>query len=289
MPFGELIREAFRVAARHRYLWPFGLFASGSFGGSFNSNVNSGSHLSTATFHAITVVAAILFAVSAVGSVISHGGLPKAVVAIRDGRRPGFRDTWRSGLSSFWRVVVFGLLVVAIFFGLFFALLLPLGIAIGVVFAVTHASAARISVLVVAGILFVAAWVLFVLGGLTIAQHAMREVVLARRRPVEALRRGAGLVRGQVGESIALVMVQLGLTLGAAIVMWLALGLLSLPAILLIVNGGGTATVLVAVVTGIVVVPLALTGLGAIGTFSNAYWTLAYVRLASPPPSERPY
>jgi hypothetical protein len=146
-----------------------------------------------------------------------------------------------------------------------------------------------VAVLVVAGVVFIAAWVLFVLGGLPVGQHAIREVVLARRRPVEALRRGVGLVRGRVGESIALVMVQLGLTIGAAIVLWLGLGLLALPAILLIVNGGGAATVVVSALTGVVVVPLGLTGIGAIGTFSHAYWTLAYLRLVPQPPSERPY
>jgi hypothetical protein len=39
---------------------------------------------------------------------------------------------------------------------------------------------------------------------------------------------------------------------------------------------------------------LALTGVGAIGTFSHTFWTLAYLRLVAPPPplqppSERPY
>src|SRR4051794_29345018 len=112
MPFGELIREAFRIAARHRYLWPFGFFAGTSFGGNFNFRTGSRWHIDPATFHALAVVAAI---------------------------------------------------------------------------------------------------------------------------PVEALRRGVGLVRSRVGESIALVMVQLGLTIGAAIVLWIAVGLLALPAILLIV------------------------------------------------------
>ncbi|HEX4759411.1 MAG TPA: hypothetical protein VH256_01360 [Thermoleophilaceae bacterium] len=287
MPFGELIREAFRIAARHRYLWPFGLFASTLLGGNFN--FRTGPHSQVEPSHALVVAGLILFVVFAVGGVISHGGLPKAVVAIRAGRRPGFRDTWREGLSSFWHVVVFGLLVFAIFIGLFFALFMPLGIVVGVVFVATHASAARVAVLVVAGVVLIVAWVVFVLGGLLVGQHALREVVLSRRRPVEALRRGVALVRGRVGESIALVMVQFGVTLGAAIVLWLILGLLALPAILLIVSGGGTATVVVAVVTGVVVVPLALTGTGAIGTFSNAYWTLAYLRLAPQPPSERPY
>jgi hypothetical protein len=291
MPYGELIREAFRIAAGHRYLWPFGLFAGTSFGGNFNFRVGTQSHgdPTPPSLRFIVLAGLIVFVIFAVGSVIGHGGLPKAVAAIRDGRRPGFRATWRGGLSSFWHVVVFGLLVFAIFIGLFFALFLPLGVVVGVVFVATHASAPRVAVLVLAGVVLIVVWVLFVLGGLMVGQHALREVVLARRRPVAALRRGVALVRGRVGESIALVMVQFGLALGAAIVLWLAVGLLALPAILLVMNGGGAATVVVAVLTGVVVVPLALTGLGAIGTFNHAYWTLAYLRLAPQPPSERPY
>jgi hypothetical protein len=37
------------------------------------------------------------------------------------------------------------------------------------------------------------------------------------------------------------------------------------------------------VIAGVILVPLLLVATGAIGTFSHAYWTLAYLRLTAPP------
>ena len=65
---------------------------------------------------------------------------------------------------------------------------------------------------------------------------------------------------------------------------------LFIPTIALAVAGYSTAAIVAGVVAGVILVPLLLVATGAIGTFSHAYWTLAYLRLTAPPtPAPSPY
>ena len=58
---------------------------------------------------------------------------------------------------------------------------------------------------------------------------------------------------------------------------------LFIPTIALAVAGYSTAAIIAGVIAGVILVPLLLVATGAIGTFSHAYWTLAYLRLTAPP------
>ncbi len=57
--------------------------------------------------------------------------------------------------------------------------------------------------------------------------------------------------------------------------------ILFLPTIALAIAGYSTAAIVTGVIAALILVPLLLVATGAVGTFNHAYWTLAYLRLAS--------
>jgi hypothetical protein len=58
---------------------------------------------------------------------------------------------------------------------------------------------------------------------------------------------------------------------------------LFIPTIALAVAGISTGAWIAGGIALIILIPLLLVATGAIGTFSHAYWTLAYLRLTAPP------
>jgi hypothetical protein len=239
---------------------------------------------------AIAVVALVLGLVFVVLSVISHGALTAAVAAIQHGERPGVRGALRAGRSAFWRVLGLGALVVAIAFGLLLALAVPLALMVGGTFALTDAALPRALAVIGAVLVGIAALTLVFLPLFGVGQYALRELVLGGRPVVESLRGGWGLLRANLGPSLLVFLIQQGISLGAGLVVAFALALLAVPAIVVAVAADGALVAVALVATALVLLPLALAGFGAIGTFSHALWTLAYMRMVwrQPPLSERP-
>ena len=282
MPYGQLIKEAFRIARGHRYLWPFGIFAGTSFNFNFNV-VSDGSgglpEIDPGVLVAIGLTALLLFVLFAALGVISHGAMPQAVAAIWRGERPGFRATFRLGRATFWRVLGLGALVFAIVIGLLAVVAIPLALVVLVTFGSTDATLPRALSVVGAGLGAVALLVIAFMPLLVIGQHAVRELVLAGRGIVESLRGGWALLRAHLGTSILLLLIQQGLAIAALLALGLATGIVAVPMIVIAVVTGGTAAVIIAIVGAVVLLPVVLTAVGAVGAFTHTFWTLAYMRL----------
>jgi hypothetical protein len=296
--YGELITSTFRIVLHNRYLWFFGFFAgvpslnfqlrSSDFGGDLPPmrTPEGGPVVGGPTIGALEVVfllvVLVVFVVFLVLSVISQGALTESVAAHHRGERRGFRAAWRAGRSTFWRILGFVLLALLIAFGLLLAVALPIvGVVVGA-FTLTDAVMLQVLAVVGAVLLGIFALVLVLIPFAVIAQHAVREIVLAGKTVMESLRGGWSLFRRNLGHSLLLFLIQQGIGLGAGIVVALAALVLSLPAIVLIATGS-SAAIAVAIVTGVIVIPLALAAVGAIGAFSHGLWTLAYLRLSTAP------
>ena len=293
MNYGELIGDAFRITLRNRYLWFFGFFAGG--GTSFNvpTNVPSGGNFNPDDFQqsstmlsavqvgqglgngiiiaGLVVVALILALFFIFMAIVSQGALVDSVAAIDRGDRRGFGSAFRSGLGNFWRVLGYIVVFILIAIGLLLVIGIPVAILIGGTFAATQSVGARIAVAVVVGLVaFLALIVVFVPLSI-IGQYALREIV----------------VRRNIGRSLLILLIQVGLSIGIAIVFILAVlivGLvLAIPAIALAVAGLTMGAWIAGGIALLIFIPLFLVATGAIGTFSHAYWTLAYLRLTAPP------
>jgi hypothetical protein len=307
MNYGELIRDAFRITLRNRYLWFFGFFAGGSTGfnvptniptgrGSFDSDdfQSSSSMLSAlqvgqglgtgALIAGIVIVAVILVLFFILMFLVSQGALTDSVAAIDRGDRRGFGRAFRSGMGNFWRVLGYFIVLFLIAIGLMLVIGIPVALLIGGTFVATQSVGARIAVSVVVGILaFLALIVVFVPFSI-IGQYALREVVVRRERVLASVGSGYGIFRRNIGRSLLILLIQFGLSIGIAIAFFLAfliVGLvLFIPTIALVVAGYSTAAIVTGVIAGVILVPLLLVASGAIGTFSHAYWTLAYLRVS---------
>ncbi len=133
MNYWDLIKDAFWITLRNRYLWFFGFFAGVGSSSSFNSNFPTGgggfddndfdrsgasaqflgqlpfdgpvSGVGVAALIGLVLLGLLIFLVFVILAVISNGGLADSVVAIERGTRRGFGSTWRAGTSRFWRVL----------------------------------------------------------------------------------------------------------------------------------------------------------------------------------------
>ena len=313
MNYGDLIGDAFRITLRNRYLWFFGFFAGGTTGFNVPTNIPSGggnfnpdnfqqsstqvSSLTAAQvgqglgngviIAGLILVALILALFFIFMAVVSQGALADSVAAIDRGDRRGFGSTFRSGLGNFWRVLGYFLVFFLIAIGLLLVVGIPVAILIGGTFLATQSVGARIAVSVVVGLLAVLALIVVFVPLSIIGQYALREIVVRRERVLGSVGSGYAIFRRNIGRSLLILLIKFGLSIGIAIALILALlivGLvLALPAIALAVAGSSTGVWIAGGIALLIFIPLFLVATGAIGTFSHAYWTLAYLRVTAPP------
>jgi hypothetical protein len=308
MNYGDLIRDAFRITLHNRFLWFFGFFAGGtgtnffgnvpSGGGNFNpddfqqsstmlSAIQVGQGLSSAVLIVgIVIVVLILALLFIFLAIVSQGALADSVAAIDRGEGRRFGTAFGSGMGNFWRVLGYYILFFLVALGLIVVIAIPVALLIGGTFAATQSTGARISVAVVVGLLALLLLIVVFIPLSIIAQYALRDIVVRRERVLGSVASGYSLFRRNIGRSLLLWLIQIGLSIGIAIAFILVLlivGLvLAIPAIVLAVAGSSTTALVVAGAPAVLIVfVLFLVLSGAIGAFSHAYWTLAYLRLTS--------
>jgi membrane-anchored glycerophosphoryl diester phosphodiesterase (GDPDase) len=308
MNYGELIGDAFRVTLHNRFLWFFGFFAGGSTGFNVPTNLPSGGNFNFDDFQqsntmlsavqigqglgkgviiaGLVVVALILAFFFIFMAIVSQGALADSVAAIDRGDRRSFGTTFRSGMGNFWRVLGYFVVFILIGIGLLLVIGIPVALVIVGTIAATQAVGARIAVIAVVVILAVLALIVVFVPLSIIGQYALREIVVRRERVLGSLGSGYGIFRRNIGRSLLILLIQFGISIGIAIAFFLALLIVGLvlfiPTIALAVAGYSTAAIITGVIAGVIMVPLLLVATGAIGTFSHAYWTLAYLRLTTP-------
>ena len=318
MNYGDLIKDAFWITLRNRYLWFFGFFAGGT-SANFNlPSVRSGrfddndferrasvpvvlAQAGQDAFGEVTLIVAIIAMVVLIVllfiilSLISQGALAESVAALDRGERRRFSSTWRAGVSNFWRVLAYFVLFILISLGFLLAIGVPLALLVAGVYFGTESSGALILTIVLAALVgFGLLIVVFVPLGI-VAQFALREIVVRREGVVGSIGSGYRLFRSNLGRSLLIWLIQLAIWIGAGVVLLILLLLLGLilflPTIFLAVAEYVTAALATGVVAGLILLPLLLVAVGALGTFNHSYWTLAYLRLTAPPqePTPQPY
>ena len=307
MNYGDLIRDAFRITLRNRFLWFFGFFAGGtgsnffgnvpSGGGNFNpddfrqsstmlSAIQLGQGLSNAVLIVGIVIVVLILALFFIFlAIVSQGALADSVAAIDRGEGRRFGTAFGSGMGNFWRVLGYYVLFFLVALGLLVVIAIPVALLIGGTFAATQSTGARISVAVVVGLLAFLLLIVVFIPLSIIAQYALRDIVVRRERVLGSVASGYSLFRRNIGRSLLLWLIQIGLSIGIAIAFILVILIVGLvlfiPTIALAVAGSSTGAVIAGVIAGLILLPILLVLSGAIGTFSHAYWTLAYLRLTS--------
>jgi len=320
MNYGDLIKDAFWLTLRNRYLWFFGFFAGGtSVGGNFSfpsggsggfddddfddfgepgqgdfggpSTAAPGFDPGQWIFDNLALILAIVALVALIAlffivmSLISQGALAESVAAIDRGESRRFSSAFRAGVSNFWRVLGYYLLFILIALGLLLAIGVPLALLAVGVFAGTESVGARILTVVLAGLVGIALLIVVFIPLSIIGQFALREIVVRRERVVASIGSGYRLFRRNLGKSLLVWLIQLAVSIGVGIALLIVLLLvafvLALPAIILAVAGYTTAAIVAGIVAALILLPILLVAAGAFGTFGHSYWTLAYLRLVA--------
>ena len=305
MNYGDLIRDAIRITRHNRYLWFFGFFVglgsggSGGTGGGGDFDEQSSAEIASVSTIALqqgpldnpllivglVVLTLLIFLLFFALYVVSQGGLTESVAAIerRDERR--FSSTWRAGVSYFWRVLGQVLLFVGIALGLLAAVGIPVALLVWGTFAATDSIAPRALVAVVAALVVVALLVFVFIPLAIVRQFARRELVVRGEGVLTSVGSGYRLFRQNLGRSLLVWLIQLGVMPGAGIALLIALLIvgfvIALPAITLGVAGYTAAAIVAGVVAALILLPLFIVATAILGTFNHSYWTLAYLRLAA--------
>lgn len=290
MNYGDLIKGAFWITLRNRYLWFFGLFAGAGGTSNFNFNTPAGngevdvSTINPAIIVILGLLALVLFVVFVVLVVISNGGLADSVAAIERGNRRSFWSTWQAGTARFWRVLGYYILFFLIGLALLIAIAGPIGLVIAAVFAGTEATGARVATVVLAALVAIPLLIVVFVSLSIISEFALREIVVRGQRILAAIGGGFRIFRQNLGRSILVWLIQIALIIVATIALLLAaavVGLvLFLPTILLSVAEYTAAAIVTGVIAGLILLPLVLVAAAALGTFNHSYWTLAYLRIS---------
>jgi hypothetical protein len=314
MNYGEIIRTAFWITLRNRFLWFFGFFAGS--GASFGFNVPSspgspvqrvfggpgeggfGDQNPVANFDPGQWIAdnlALIFTIAAIAvlivlvlialSILSQGALAESVAALDLGESRRFSTAWRAGISNFWRVLGYYVLFILISFGLLLVIGIPIALLVAGVFAATESTGARILTVILVVLVGIVLLIVVFIPLSIIGQFALREIVVHRERVIGSIASSYRLFRRNMGKSVLLWLIQLGLSIGigiALLILILLVGfILFLPTIILAVAEYTTAAIIAGVVAGLILVALVLVASGAWGTFIHSFWTLAYLRLTT--------
>ncbi len=295
MSYGEILKTAFTITRRNRYLWFFGLFAGGTAGFNFPTNFSppgggeddpfAGNVPSVDPGVIVAAVGVILLLVVAVIvlSLIAQGALIESVAAIDRGGERRFKTAWKSGTRTFWRVLGWAVLLVVIALGLLIVIGAPLAGIVFAVFSATESLGVRIAVGVVVALLAIAALIVLFIPLKIVAELSVRDLVLREERPVAAMRHGYRMFRAHLGPTLLTWLIQLGVSIGATIVL-VIVGLVlavvvAVPTIALFAADLAAAAIAVLALAALILIPLFLVLFGALGTFTHSVWTLAYLRL----------
>jgi hypothetical protein len=310
MEYTNLIRDAWTMTWRHRYLWVLGLFtgtAAGSCSGTPNPMqyrlqsgdlpnaapgieavgvaVGSWIAVNQSLVVATLALAGLLGVGLIIASFIAQGGLTEATVDLARNEPASLGRAWRAGCHFFWRYVGLTLLLIAVAVGIGLVVSM-LGVLI--VGAITASAGILHVAMIVVGVLLALSAVAVVIPiavGLCIAiSYAQRIIVVDDTGPRVALRAGWTLLRANVATSLIVWLLDLALTIAAtvaiAFVTVVVAVILGIVGYVLWTIAGFTAITIVYLSIGVALTLASFFVLEAIAnTFLWSYWTLAYLRL----------
>jgi hypothetical protein len=308
--FGEVLTRAWQIIWKHRVLWIFGILAScgrgggGGNGGGGNSGFNtSGSGpdvnlppqleqfvnwvaQNVTSFIVITIaLVCVIWVVAIFLSTIGKIGLIRGTWQAEGGTdRLVLGQLFSESTPFFWRM--FGLSVVV---GLPFALLVAVvaaGFALIAISASQGSDAAGLGFLASLPLLIGCLCLLVPVGFVVnmIVRQAQNAIVLEDAGVLPSLSRGWDIFRGNLGPIIVMAIILAVLGLVAGFIIAIPVFIVVLPAVLTFMAGDGQNWTPLAImgVCLCLYIPVSLLLNGIIVAFTEAAWTLTYLRIARP-------
>jgi len=280
---GRLIKQAWEITWKHKYLWFFGFFAFGGSGncgggGNFNtpgntSGFNAPSDLEIALLIFLGLVFLALVLVAIYLSWRCTGGLIDRVRHIASGKTSNFRETWEAGRPFFGRIFRYwGLMVL---FVLAWLLLLGLCAGIGALLYFFVHEIAGIVVGVVLGLIVLLAMIAAMVLLTPITLWGLRYMVLENMPVIEGLKAGWGLTKRKLGPTVLNILVMIGFGLGFGLATLIVVCPFSLGAIGIMAATESTLGMLLFLPALALLFPL----IAVFKTYTFSYYTLAFMEL----------
>lgn len=319
MDYSAIIRQAWTLTWRHRFLWVLGIFAGTPLATCGNLPTSQQSEWTDrpssmnldedrdGVFDGVdevwgdigrwiaghpALVAGIVLAILLVWlvgltiSLTAQGGISRATLDLAEGQRVTLGGAWRAGRVLFWRYARLTLLLLLVY--------VPFGILSGgATAAIAFGDLGRpTSTLLL--LLALAAFLLAIPLGIVVA-FAQRVLAAQQIGARASLRAGWELLRANLGASLLAWLVLFALSIAGAIGLTIALLIAVIPlAIIGAIIGAfaGSAMIVAYIVVAAALVTVAFVVLLAAGvTYMWHFWTLVYLRLLSPvrvaPPAVR--
>ncbi|MDO8673561.1 MAG: hypothetical protein Q7O66_19305 [Dehalococcoidia bacterium] len=316
MDYGRLLRDAWTITWRHRFLWVLGLFAgssagtcsspvanfsfpsqwgsrSGDYGGGTGGpdfapmtgwvNENGG-------FLLVLILMAVLvfflvWLLFKVISLIAQGGMVRATADTGVGLSSSPSQALQAGLTYFWRFLGLWLLQIAL--AIFLAMSIAVVIATFAVVIGVLPDGVRFLPIVIAVLLGIVAVLVFIPASILfsiVVAFAQRAIVIEDIGPVSAIRTGARLIRSRSRSSLLVWLIGAGLNFFVGLIMLVVMAVTVTPlaviGLLLNMAIGFGGPLIIYIVLALIVLVAVLGTLSAIvNAFLWSYWTIAYLRL----------
>lgn len=317
--FGEVLSRAWQIVWKNKVLWIFGILASCSQGGSrFNSGSNSGggnggygngpANLppqlerffemiaeNAATFAIIAIsLVCIFWIISIFLGTIGRIGLIRGTSQVEAGAQHLiFGQLFSESTPYFWRIFGLSLIVGLPFLILFGALIAGL-----LVFGISMSQGNDASAVGFLGMLpiFIGCLCLFIPVGFIIGmivRQAERVIVLEGAGVMPSLGRGWDIFRANLGPILVMAIILFVITFIAGFVLAIPVLITVVPAVLAFAAGNAQnwTPMIVAGICILLYIPVSLLLNGIVIAYTEAAWTLTYMRLTRKPddtPSSTP-
>ncbi len=298
MDYWKLIKRAWHITGKYKFLWFFGLFLGGSslsssFNGNFSSFYNKIDNNQSfniikkgegLVFENIAIVGIVTFIVIAVLLVMvflkttSQGAIIVGVNEIEETGESNFSKAFKSSLRYFWKILVLQILS---------ALLIIIGLAIlglpVVMLFILNMSFRGFILALLAIVIFIP---LVIIISFT-SNYASRIIVINKEKLIPAIKIGFNIFKDNLLVSIliSIILFAINAAISAIILITLLfLGLLfGIPLILIgtiIHFGAGIIGGILLIILGILIIGVLFIFIGAIlNTFKSTLWTLVYREL----------
>jgi len=294
MDYIKLIKNAFQITWRNKFLWIFGLFAGGGgIGWSWN-NLNyqfntddSKETLSFAQFNQIkswfyqheTVIYIILgllillFLFFWIFSIISQGAIIGGVAKISQEEKMNFKSTFLIGWRNFWRVLGLDIIILFLLFFILVILALPV-----IVLAVTGLTVLAIII----GIIFGLSYTLFIILSSFVFAYTYRILIIEKTGIFSSLSLAYHFFFKHWKKVLVIWLINLGLGAGwglAIVLTMLILGGTLFAFGLAIYFLSKIALIIYALLFGLALIIFLIIVLAGFRTFISSIWTLSYLEL----------
>lgn len=323
MDFGQIIKKAWAITWRYRFLWVLGFFAGitgagGGGGGNFGSGRGFGSGSSSSSGSSpspftpggiqqftstlerwIPVIIALAVIWILVGlllwalSLAARGGLIWAVNELEEGRKPPLGSAWSVGFSHIWSVLGLGLLLQL---PVLVAIAL-LAAAIGVPIALAIARGGRFAaaaIVPVCGSLAIGIPLVLVMGFVLGIMYVigLRRIVLDGIGAIQSAKDAWRTFRARFKDTALMWLINWGLNIAAglavAVPIVIVTVVLAIPAIIALTSKHWGIAIVLGGIWLLILFVISLLYAAIWGTFTSALWTILYRRLTGREPVAPP-